>query len=380
MANPAASTGLQIRSLVKASGELELSLLSLPIPDPNEDEVIIRVEATPINPSDLGLLLAVADITTVTATNSPTGPVVRALIPEAAMRGLQARIDLALPVGNEGAGIVVRTGSSPQASALLGKTVATIAGGMYAQYRCVKANQCVVLPPGTTPAEGASIFVNPLTALSMVDVMRREGHRALVHTAAASNLGQMLNRLCLKDSIALVNIVRSQAQEALLRNMGAEWVCDSNSPNFRQDLNDAMIATGATLAFDAIGGGTLASQILSAMEAAINKTAKAYSRYGSATHKQVYIYGALDTGPTVLKRNFGPAFGLGGWLLTNYLQRIGHEAQDSLQARVLAELGTTFACSYTREISLTEALSLEAIAAYSLRTTGGKYLINPARG
>ncbi|MBF7729770.1 zinc-binding dehydrogenase [Pseudomonas sp. N040] len=373
------ATGLQLRSLVKSSAELELSLVRLPVPVPAADEVIIRVEATPLNPSDLGLLFAAADLSTVKAAGTADAPLVTASIAERAMPAMRGRLDQSLPVGNEGAGTVIAAGASAQAQALLGKTVALSGGGMYVQYRCAKAEQCIVLPEGCSAAEGASIFVNPMTAVSMLDVMRREGHRALVHTAAASNLGQMLNRLCLQERVDLVNIVRSPQQVELLRSMGAQHVCDTSAPTFVEDLTQALIATGATLAFDAIGGGSLASQILSCMEAAISRSATQYNRYGSATHKQVYIYGGLDQGPTVLKRNFGPAFGVGGWLLPNYLQKVGAEARRQFQNQVLAGLKTTFACHYAREISLAEALHPDAIAAYSRPSTGGKYLINPAR-
>lgn len=379
MTSPEHNVGLQLRSLVKRSGELELSLVRVPVAEPAADEVIIRVEAAPINPSDLGLLFAAADLTTATVSGTPDSPILAARIPEGAMKSMKGRLDQSMPVGNEGAGVVVAAGTSREAQDLLGKTVAVFGGGMYAQYRCAKAAQCVVLPLDCSPADGAAIFVNPLTVLSMVDVMRREGHTALVNTAAASSLGQMLNRLCLKDGIGLVNIVRTEAQVDVLRDLGAEYVCNSSSPTFVEDLTQALMATGATLAFDAIGGGALAGQILSCMESAINKSAKEYSRYGSAIHKQVYIYGALDMGPTLLKRNFGPAFGVGGWLLTNYLQKIGAGETARLQSRVLADLKTTFACRYTREISLAEALHLDEIAVYSQRATAGKYLINPSR-
>ncbi|SDT93522.1 NADPH2:quinone reductase [Pseudomonas pohangensis] len=373
------STGLQLRSLVKNSGELELSLVSVETPAPAADEVIIRVEATPLNPSDLGLLLGPADLSTGKASGTAESPVVTFSIPEAAMRAMQARLDQSMTVGNEGAGTVIAAGDSPAAQALLGKTVAIFGGSMYVQYRCAKASQCIVLPEGCSAADGASIFVNPMTAISMLDTMRREGHSALVHTAAASNLGQMLNRLCQQEGIYLVNIVRSPAQVELLRSQGAKYVCDSSAATFSQDLIQALSETGATIAFDAIGGGTLASQILTAMEAAITRTAKNYSRYGSATHKQVYIYGALDTSPTILKRSFGPAFAVAGWLLPNYLAKVGPEAMQQFQARVLAGLKTTFACNYVREVSLAGALQLEAIAAYGKPSTGGKYLINPTR-
>jgi len=372
------STGLQLRSMVKSSGELELSLVAVETPAPAADEVIIRVEATPLNPSDLGLLLGPADLSTGKASGTAESPVVTFSIPEAAMRAMQARLDQSMNVGNEGAGTVIAAGESPEAQALLGKTVAMFGGSMYVQYRCAKAAQCIVLPEGISAADGASIFVNPMTAISMVDNMRRDGHTALVHTAAASNLGQMLNRLCQQEGINLVNIVRSPAQVELLRSLGAKYVCDSSAATFNQDLIQALSETGATIAFDAIGGGTLVSQILTCMEVAINQSAKGYSRYGSATHKQVYIYGALDTSPTIRKRSFGPAFGVAGWLLPNYLAKVGPQAMQQFQAQVLAGLKTIFACSYVREVSLAEALQLEAIAAYGKPSTGGKYLINPS--
>ncbi len=379
MGTSEAKSGLELRSLVKASGELEMSLVSVPVAEPAADEVIIRVEATPINPSDLGLLFAAADLATASVSGSPTAPIVTAKLSAGAMKSMNSRIGVSMSVGNEGAGVVIAAGTSREAQDLMGKTVATFGGGMYVQYRCAKAAQCVVLPANCSASDGASIFVNPLTVLSMVDVMRREGHIALVNTAAASTLGQMLNRLCTKDGIGLVNIVRSEAQGNLLRDLGAEFVCNSSMPSFTNELTHALSATGATLAFDAIGGGELAGQILSCMEKAINKATTGYSRYGSATHKQIYIYGALDTGPTILKRNCGPAFGVGGWLLMNYLQKIGAADTARFQARILAELKTTFASRYSREISLAEALRLDEIAVYSRRATDGKYLINPAR-
>jgi len=380
MNQESASTALQLRSLVRANGELELSLQRVPIPEPGPDEVLVRIEATPINPSDLGLLFGVADMSTLAVSGSAEEPVVTARIPDKLMRAMAGRVDQSLAVGNEGAGVVVRAGESSAAQALLGRTVALIGGEMYAQYRCIAARQCLPLPAGTTPAEGASCFVNPLTALGMVETMRREGHSALVHTAAASNLGQMLNRLCMKDGIALVNIVRKAEQEAILREQGAAIVCNVSSPNFMAELTDALAATGATIAFDAIGGGKLAGQILTAMEAAVNRKATEYSRYGSATHKQVYLYGMLDPGPTEISRSFGMAWGMGGWLLFPFLQKIGPAAAQQLRERVAAELKTTFASHYTRTVSLAEALSPEAIAVYGVRATGAKVLINPNLG
>ena len=369
--------GLQLRSLIKGTGEFELSLAKVSTPAPAADEVVVRVEASPINPSDLGLLLGAADMTTAKLSGAPDNPVVTATVPEAMMRAMTGRLDESMPVGNEGAGVVVSAGASDAAQALLGKNVAMIGGAVYAQYRCLNAAACLVLPAGATPADGASSFVNPLTALGMVETMRREGHSALVHTAAASNLGQMLNRLCLKDGIGLVNIVRDAKQEELLRAAGAVHVCNSTAPTFVTDLTATLIATGATLAFDTIGGGKLAGQILTAMEAAANRTAKVYSRYGSTVHKQVYIYGGLDTRPTELIRSFGMAWGIGGWLLSPFLQKLAPTDAQRLRERVAAELKTTFASHYTRVISLYEALQLETIAAYSKRATGEKYLINP---
>jgi NADPH:quinone reductase len=373
----AARTGLQLRSIVKSGGDLELSLTSVPTPTPAPNEVVVRVEAAPINPSDLGLLFAGSDISKATRLGTNAHPIVAARVPDAALKGMAARFDASMPVGNEGAGVVVEAGSSEAAQALLGKTVAALGGAMYSQYRCVSLEQCLVLPDGATPADGASSFVNPLTALGMVETMRAEGHTALVHTAAASNLGQMLNRICLNDRIALVNIVRSQVQVELLRAGGAVHVCDSTSPTFVQNLIEALAATGATIAFDAIGGGKLAGQILMCMEAAILKKAANYSRYGSAIHKQVYVYGGLGQGPIELNRNFGMAWGVGGWLVTPFLQKIGPAATLKLKQRVAAELKTTFASSYAGVISLAEALDLGIMAVYGKSATSQKYLINP---
>lgn len=373
----AETTGLQLRSLLKKSGELELSLQRVTIPEPGADEVVVRIEATPINPSDLGLLIGPADPASFKSTGSGDDVVVTARVPEAALGGLAARLDESMPVGNEGAGVVVSAGSSAAAQALKGKTVALIGGAMYAQYRVMKAAECLPLPDGTTAAEGASCFVNPLTSLGMTETMRREGHTALVHTAAASNLGQMLNKICLKDGIGLVNIVRSAEQAKILREIGAKHVVDSTAPGFMDDLTAALIATGATIAFDAIGGGKLAGQILVAMEAAINKTATSYSRYGSNVHKQVYVYGSLDVRPIELARGFGMAWGVGGWLLFPFLQKVGPEVGARLRGRVVAELKTTFASHYTKVVSLRETLQLDNIAVYNKRATGEKFLINP---
>lgn len=370
-------SGLQLRSTVKSSGELELSLVSVASDGPAPDEVVVRIEAAPINPSDIGLLFGAADMSSAKVSGTPTQPLVTAPIPERLMKSMAGRLDQSLPVGNEGAGVVVAAGSSAAAQALVGRTVAMLGGAMYTQYRCIKADQCLLLPQGITPVEGASCFVNPLTALGMVETMRREGHMALVHTAAASNLGQMLNKICIKDKIGLVNIVRTAEQAVMLKSIGARHVCNAAAPTFMDDLTAALVATGATLAFDATGGGKLAGQILTGMEAALNVTAKEYSRYGSTTHKQVYLYGGLDTGPTEFNRNFGMAWGIGGWLLFPFLQRIGAEAVQILKQRVVSELRTTFASSYSKVISLAQALQMDSIIVYGKRATGVKYLINP---
>lgn len=376
------NTSLQLRSLLKSTGELELSLAEVEIPTPGPDEVLVRVEATPINPSDLGLLLGPADPATAKVSGTGERPVVTAQVPPQYMKALAARADQSLPVGNEGAGVVIAAGSAPEAQALLGKTVAMLGGAMYAQHRCLKAADVLVLPDDATPAEGASCFVNPLTALGMVETMRLEGHSGLVHTAAASNLGQMLNRICLAEGIPLVNLVRKPEQAQLLKEQGAKHVLDMTQPGFTDALADALTETGSTLAFDAIGGGRQAGQILAAMEVAANRRSGGapYNRYGSNTHKQVYIYGGLDPGPTEFNRAFGFAWSLGGWLLTPFLAKIGPQAAQRLRQRVADELKTTFASHYSREISLLEVLDPQIMAAYNRKATGEKFLINPNKG
>jgi len=375
-----AQTGLQMQSTIKSEGVLELSLVEVPTPEPTPEEVVVRVEASPVNPSDLGLMFGAADMSTAEASGSAERPVVKASVPEGRMRLMAGRVDMPMPVGNEGAGVVVAAGDGELAQSLMGKTVAMIGGAMYSQYRVMRAKHCLLLPEGTTPAEGASCFVNPLSALGMVGTMRLEGHTALVHTAAASNLGQMLQKLCLADGVELVNIVRRPEQEETLCGIGAKYVCDSSAPAFMDDLIEALAESGATIAFDATGGGNLASRILTCMEAAASKKGGGYSRYGSTIHKQVYIYGGLDRSPTELTRNFGAAWSVGGWLLMPYLQRISPEEADKLRQRVAAEIKTTFASSYTKEVSLAEALQLSEMAVYGQQATGQKYLVVPSRG
>ncbi|MGB7410131.1 MAG: zinc-binding dehydrogenase [Sphingopyxis granuli] len=371
------ATNLVMLTLVKPEGELEVFFERRPMPEPKAHEVLVKVLATPINPSDLGLLFGGADMTTARAATRDGLPVVTADIPPQGMRAMASRVGDALPIGNEGCGLVVKAGDSPEAQALLGRTVALLGGEMYAEYRCLPVQMCMPLPDGTDPKDGASCFVNPLTSLAFTETMRMEGHSAIVHTAAASNLGQMLVKICAKDGIPLVNIVRSAAQVEILKGLGAKHIVNSSDDDFMDRLIAAITETGATLGFDAIGGGKLAGQILSAMEAAAMKRMTNYSRYGSDSFKQVYIYGGLDMGPTVLNRSFGFAWSLSGFLLTPFMQKAGAEVVGRMRQRVADELTTTFKSHYSHEISLVDTLSLDAVAAYNAKRTGEKYLIRP---
>jgi NADPH2:quinone reductase len=371
------TSSLQLRSLVTDSGTLELSLDEVPLPSLGADEVLVRVEAAPINPSDLGLLLAGSDVASAVVSGTTERPVVTAPLADGALRALAGRVGKSLSVGNEGAGVVVAAGPNPEAQSLLGRTVAVAGGSMYSQYRAVNSSLCLPLPADASAIDGASSFVNPLTALGMIETMRREGHRGLVHTAAASNLGQMLVKLCLEEDVPLVAVVRKTEQAKLLRSIGATHVCDSSVPTFMTDLIDALKLTSATLAFDATGGGKLVSQILTAMEAAANATGGEYSRYGSTVHKQVYIYGGLDPSPTMLTRNFGFAWGIGGWLLTPFLGSIDLDTFGRLRARVATGLRTTFASSYTGQVSLAGLLSPHTLSQTAKQATGEKYLVMP---
>lgn len=371
-------TGLQLRSTVTDDGELTLSLEEVKLGAPEADEVIVRVEAAPINPSDLGLLLGPADVSTLEPSGSAERPVLTFAVPKDRLGGVRARLGQSLPVGNEGAGTVIDAGEG--AKALVGRKVGMMGGAMYSQYRKLKAREVVPLPDGATAADGAAMFVNPLTALSFVETMRMEGHKAIVHTAAASNLGQMLQKICLADGVPLVNIVRSDAQAMILADIGATHVINSQAPDFRARLVDAIAETGATLAFDAIGGGTIGSDIVQAMEQAANRTAAEYSRYGSDTFKQLYIYGALDLSPTVLNRlAYGFQWSVSGFLLTPWMRKAPKETVQRMRQRVLDELTTTFASHYTATIGLAEALKPEVLKAYERKATGEKYLIDPTR-
>ena len=366
----------QIRSEVTKEGKLLIYVESTAMPEPKEDEVLIRIEASPINPSDLGLLIGPADVSSMSVSGEGENAVVTMDIPEGLLRMLETRLDQSLPVGNEGGGVVVKAGHKDLED-LVGKTVGVAGGSMYSQYRCVNAASCFVMHEGVTSAESASCFVNPLTALGMVETMRLENHSALVHTAAASNLGQMLIKICLDEDVPLVNIVRKEEHVDMLNSLGAKFVCNSSKDTFMQDLVKALVETGATIGFDATGGGKLSGQILTAMEVAANQTATEYNRYGSNTFKQVYIYGGLDRSPTTLNRAFGFSWGLGGWLLTPFIGRIGPERFEELKQKVADEIKTTFASHYTKEISLEEILQPENINVYSKQATGEKYLVNP---
>lgn len=369
----------QMLSTVNSNGELRLALAQVDMPTPGPDEVVIKIEATPINPSDLGVMFGWSTTTDASTSGSGKDSVLTAPVSPQGMQIMKARIDQSLPVGNEGAGTVVAAGDSELATSLMGKVVAVMGGGMYAEYRCVKANMCLPLLPGNTAKDGASSFINPLTSLAMLETMRMEGHTALVHTAAASNLGQMLNRICIADGVELVNIVRKEEQAEILRGLGAKYIVNSSSEDFMSELTNAIHATGATLAFDATGGGTLASNILSAMEAAAARTPGAYSIYGSIKHKQVYLYGGLNTSETTLTRGYGMAWGVGGWLLPSFMARVGMKVVMGLQARVAKELTTTFASHYTNEVSLEEALQAETAGNYIAKATGEKFVICPQK-
>ena len=363
----------QIKSKISKEGLLTISLDQVEVPEPGDNEVLIKVQATPINPSDLGLLVGPADISSLKEIKK--GSVVEMKVPDGLIRSVAARFDQNLPVGNEGAGLVESAGKG--AEHLIGKTVGLAGGAMYSEYRCVPASSCLVMNEGTTPEQAASCFVNPLTALGMVETMRMENHTGLVHTAAASNLGQMLIKICSTENIPLVNIVRKEEQADMLKSLGANFVCNSSLDSFMDDLVDALVQSGSTLGFDATGGGKLSSQILTAMEVAANKTATEYSRYGSDKFKQVYIYGGLDRSPTTLTRSFGFSWGLGGWLLTPFIGRIGPERFVELRKKVADEISTTFESKYSNIISLEEVLKVENILSYTKQATGDKYLIKP---
>lgn len=370
---------LQVQSLLDKEGNLRVSMAYTSIPTPGEYEVVVRIEAAPINPSDLGVLLGPAEISTATTTMVNESPVLCVKSKPELLARYKERFDLPLVVGNEGCGVVVNAGSSPEAQALLGKLVGIVSGGTYCQYQAIPVTNCLPVNEQVTPKEAASCFVNPMTALCMIETMKMEGHNALIHSASASNLGQMLNKLCIDDGINLVNIVRKQKQADILTAFGAKYVCNSSDTNFIESLTDAIEATGATIAFDATGGGKLTSDILRAMELALHRPPTPYSVYGSSIHKQVYIYGNLDTSPTLLKRDFGMSWSIGGFLILNQLQKFGEKKVGELRNRIIDELQTTFSSNYTQEISLEELLYADVAKMYCSRVTGQKYLLCPQK-
>ncbi len=373
-----ALTGRELRSSVHDDGTLKLMLADVVMDVMAPDEVVVRVEAAPINPSDLGLLLGPADVASVRTEGTPDRPVLVFDIPVPRRASVASRVGVSSAVGNEGAGTVVAAGED--ARDWIGRRVGMVGGGMYADLRKIKTREALALPDGVTAAQGAALTVNPMTALGFVETARAEGHTAIVHTAAASSLGQMLQKICASDGVPLVNIVRSAEQVDLLRAIGATHVLNSGDADFRSQLVEAISQTGATVAFDAIGGGTLGSDIMRAMERGAVSRMKEYSRYGSNSFKQLYTYGALDLSPMVLDRlAFGFQWSVSGWLLTPFLQKAGAETVARLRKRVFDELTTTFATHYTRTIGLNEALDPQLLRAYERKATGEKYLIDPTQ-
>ncbi len=368
---------LELRSTLSDDGIVTLAVRSTDVPPPGDDQVVVRVDAAPINPSDLGMLFAGGDADASLAAGDGMYPGVSLPVSAAVLAAQHARLGKAMPVGNEGGGVVVAAGASPAAQALVGRVVGFLSGNAYAQYRTLHVSQCLAMADGTDPADAAAAFVNPLTALGMVETMRAEGHTALVHTVGASNLGLMLNRICVDDGVGLVNIVRRPEHVDLLRAEGAAHVVDSSAETFIDDLTAALRETGATIAFDAIGGGELAGTLLSRMETVAGERASEFSRYGSDTHKQVYIYGGLDRGPTTLRRDFGMSWGIGGWLLTPFLMKLGQEGADRLRRRVADEITTTFASTYGMRLSLADAVDPVQVRRYAKMATGDKALITP---
>lgn len=372
------SSSLQLLSTVQSDGNLRLSLVDRPVPEPKAaDDIVVQIDATPLNPSDIATLLALADSTTATVGESEGLPTLTAKIMEAAMPRFRTRIDKPMPVGNEAAGTVVAAGESDYAQSLIGKTVSFVTGGNYAQHALMNAMQCMPMADGVSAKDAASAFVNPLTALGFVETMKSEGHKALINTAAASNLGQMLNRIAQADGFDVVNVVRKPEQVDLLKGVGAKYIVNSSAESYQQDLVDAISETGATIAFDALGGGAMADQLLSAMERAASKDMEHYDHYGSSVYKQLYNYGGLVLAPTTLSRSYGFAWGMGGWLLTNFLMKTDPQVVGKLRERVSKEIKTTFATNYSHEISLREALQPDIVQEYAKQATGEKYLIRP---
>jgi len=366
-------TDLILRSEISAEGTLELRMEEKPLPALAPGEVRVRMEAAPVNPSDMGLLLASADLSTASRTGSGNSARMSAELLNKKVRPFARRIGLALPVGNEGTGTVVD--AAPDVAGMLGRKVSMFGGAMYARYRTIAARDCLIMPADVPAAQRASLFVNPLTALAMVETMRMEGHSALAHTAAASSLGQMLVKICQADGVDLVNIVRGEQQVAALNALGARHVVDSWAPDFSEQLRNAIAETRATIAFDAIGGGRMTNILLQAMEASELRFSSSYSLYGSDVLKQVYIYGALDLGETDLDRSYGYAWSVSAFLVTNFLKRAGEDVRTRLLSRISDEYDSTFATHFSRQIRLTDLLEPDVLAGLIQKKTGDKYLI-----
>lgn len=371
------TTSKKLFSTVSAAGQLTVELMPVDLPTPQDNEVVVKVELAPINPSDMWPLFSLGDLSKATLTFNEDEKILSAPIFDGTVNHVRTRHDQACAVGNEAAGIVIAAGSSDAAQALMGKRVAVLSGSTFAEHTCAAANMCLAHAEQTTAQQAASSFVNPLTALCMVETMRKEGHTALVHTAAASNLGQMLNRICIADGVELVNIVRKQEQVDILEALGAKYIVNSSSDTYLKDLYKAILATGATLAFDATGGGQLASDILGTMEAVLTKDVTGLNTYGALQHKQVYLYGGLDVSPTTLNRSYGMSWGIGGWLLMRALATLEPAVVGGLYKRVASEIDTTFASTYTAELSFEQAMTPEVIFKYNAKKTGEKYLLNP---
>lgn len=369
---------LQLQSTLSADGALLVRLAQVDIALPGPGEVLVRVEAAPINPSDLMTMLPGADPATGQAAGSANDPALTFRLSPEAAAARSGRVGQPLSVGLEGAGTVVAAGA--RAEHLLEKRVAalTMVPGMFAQYKVVSALECVPLPESVTVREGAGLFCNPLTALAIAETVRLEGHKALIHTAAASNLGQMLVRICAEDGIPLVNVVRSTEQVDLLRGMGATHVVNSSEPGFEEALLAAVTETGAMMAFDAVGGGAMPGVLLKAMEDSGRSRLTAYSSYGSLEMKHVYIYGHLDHSPTVLRNElYGMMFDIHHWAMPSTLARVGPQRAAEMQQRVVNGLTTTFASHFAEEISLQQALDPAVVREYAGMATGRKYLLNP---
>lgn len=366
-------SNLTLCSEIGADAILRLRLREEPLAPLATGEVRVRMEAAPVNPSDMGLLLASANLSTARLTGEGAAAQMTAELLNGRPGLFAPRVGLTLPVGNEGTGTVVE--AAPDVQHLLGHTVAIFGGAMYARYRTIAGSECLVVPSDAPAAGRAGLFVNPLTALAMVETMRIEGHRALVHNAAASNLGQMLVKICAADRVDLVNIVRGEEQVALLRSLGARRVLDSRAPGFKDQLTHEIGETRATIAFDPVGGGQMANMLLHAMEASELRFSPSYSLYGSDTLKQVYIYGSLDPGSTVLERGYGRAWSVGAFLITTFLKKAGPEIRERLLSRIASEHDTTFASHFSAEITLSDLLRPEILRRLVQKRTGDKYLL-----